>query len=231
MTDPSDAQRAVYEHRAEEYDALVRAEDCDENLPLAIRRAFDPAGKRVVEAGAGTGRLTRLLLEMGASVHATERAAPMLEVARREVSGDVRWSVADARELPVEDGSADAFVAGWVFGHFRLWMPDGWRAEVGQALAEARRVLEPGGAIVILETLGTGVDSPQFRPALEEYFGWLESEHGLTRDVIATDYAFETAEAAAVCLGGFFGDAMAAKIRDKGWARVPEYTGVWSGVS
>ncbi|MFK7991267.1 MAG: class I SAM-dependent methyltransferase [Sandaracinaceae bacterium] len=232
MTDDrSDAQRALYEDeaRARAYDRLVRAEDCDENVRRVLASRLAPRGKHLVEVGAGTGRLTRTLLDLGASVHATERAAPMLELGRKNIAGDVTWTECDARALPIEDDVAEGFVAGWVFGHFRLWMPDGWREEVGQAFAEARRVVQPGGTLVVFETLGTGVETPQHRPALEEFFSWLETEQGLTREVISTDYEFDSADAAAECLGGFFGEDMAARIRAKSWARVPEFTGVWSG--
>jgi ubiquinone/menaquinone biosynthesis C-methylase UbiE len=171
--------------------------------------------------------VTRLLVEAGASVRAYERAAPMLEVAREQLPG-IAFELADARALPAESASADVVVAGWVFGHLRLWMPDGWQAEVGACLAEAERVLVPGGRIVIIETLGTGrtVAAPPSE-ALAEYYAFLEVR-GFSRSDVSTDYAFASPDEAADVLGGFFGPDMAERIRREGWARVPEWTGIWA---
>jgi hypothetical protein len=45
--------------------------------------------------------------------------------------------------------------------------------------------------------------------------------------VIATDYQFAGVDEAAEICGWFFGEAMAATIRARGWARVPEWTGLF----
>lgn len=226
MRSPDREQAAIYETRAREYHRLVMAEDCDGNLLPALAARVPLAGRRVIEVGAGTGRVTALLARAGADVHAFDRAPAMIEVAREHVPG-VRFDVADARALPVDDGSADALVAGWVYGHLRLWMPDGWRAEIGAALDEAARVVAPGGAIVVIETLGTGAARPAPpSEALAEYYAFLEGR-GFVRSEVATDYAFASVEEAARVLGAFFGEAMAARIEAAGWRRVPEWTGIW----
>lgn len=225
---PEQDQADVYRSRARalEYHRLVMAEDCDGRLLPALRGRVPLEGARVIEVGAGTGRMTRLLIDAGADVRAFEREAAMLEVAREHVPG-ARFEVADARALPLADASADVLVAGWVFGHLRLWMPDGWRDEVGRALAEAARVLVPAGAIVIVETLGTGALAPAPpSAALAEYYAFLEGR-GFVRSEVATDYRFPSPEEAADVLGGFFGDAMRARVRREGWSRVPEWTGIW----
>jgi len=227
-------QREIYvsASHARRYDALVRAEDCDGHLVQALDAIAPIAGASWLEVGAGTGRITRQLVERGAArVIASDRAAAMLSVAGEHVGGARRVSlaVADARALPVASGWADAAVAGWVFGHFRYWMPDGWRDHVGAALDEMARALRPGGALVVVETLGTGTEvAAPPSAALAEYYAWLERERGLRRVEIATDYEFRSAADAADVMGFFFGDQMADRVRDHGWRRVPEHTGVWS---
>jgi ubiquinone/menaquinone biosynthesis C-methylase UbiE len=154
----------------------------------------------------------------------------MLEVARRRLAGagiDFEIHVADARALPLADASCDAAVAGWVFGHFRHWMPDGWRAEVDAAIVEMRRVTR-SGAIAIVETLGTGHETPRAHAALDEYFAHLERAHGLARTWIRTDYAFADVETAASICGGFFGPELAERIRRERWSRVPECTAIFA---
>lgn len=231
---PGMDQAEIYEEHADEYEALVRAEDCDGNLLPAIARVIPLRGAEVLEVGAGTGRITRLLVGAGARVVAVDRAEAMLAVARRKLdamSAKDQWRllVADARALPVGDGWANLAIAGWVFGHLRYWMPEGWRDEVGKALAEMRRALVPGGAMILIETLGTGRERAEPpSPELAEYVAWLEAEHGFSRTVIRTDYVFPSVEEAAATAGFFFGEAFGARVREKGSARIPEFTGVWS---
>jgi ubiquinone/menaquinone biosynthesis C-methylase UbiE len=227
-------QERIYAEHAAEYDALVSAEDCDGHLLPAIEAIAPLAGAKVLEVGAGTGRVTRLLVAGGARVVAVDRSPAMLDVARRhlEVLGAPgRWELRceDARTLSVDEGSADLVLAAWVFGHFRSWFAPRWQDEVGQALARMERALrKPGGALVLVETLGTGREDPAPpSPELAEYFAWLEQVQGMARAAIRTDYLFPDVETAARITGFFFGDAFGERVRREGWARVPECTGIW----
>lgn len=230
-TSTSRAQEEIYDLDAEGYDELVSAEDADGNLLPAFSSLATFAGARVVDVGAGTGRLTRVVGRDAAHVDLVDRAAAMIDRARRGLADrqNVAFHVADARRLPLPDGSYDVAMAGWVFGHFRHWMPVGWQGEVAAALAEMRRVLRPGGVLVVVETLGTGHTVPRRHEALDEYFAFLEAE-GLVRSWIRTDYAFSDLETAARVTGKFFGAAFAERVRAEGWTRVPECTGIFRGV-
>jgi ubiquinone/menaquinone biosynthesis C-methylase UbiE len=224
----------IYANHAAEYDTLVQAEDCEGNLIPAIEAIQPLSDAAVLEVGVGTGRIARAIAQRVGRLVAVDRAAPMLEVARRHLSRIERaapWELhqADARALPVDSGWADVAIAGWVFGHFREWMPERWEEEVACALDEMRRALRPGGALIIIETLGTGTEVPAAPTAkLDEYFTWLERVQGLERHAIRTDYQFADLEAAAAITGFFFGDAFAEQVRREGWSRVPECTGLWS---
>lgn len=253
MSTPDDAQARIYQHHAAEYDTLVSAEDVDQNLLPAITRAVpggDLRGLAVLEIGVGTGRVTRLLIEAGiARLVGVEPAAPMLAIARQRLLGrpnaradvgsgggptaDVTLLEADARHLPPELNDqpwADIALAGWVFGHFRKWMPEGWKAAIGEALGAMRRALKPGGTLILIETLGTGREIPAPpSEALGEYYHWLETEHGLRRTAIRTDYQFTDVASAERVTGFFFGEAFGARVRAQGWTRVPECTGIWAG--
>jgi uncharacterized protein len=227
----ADTYELVYEQRAKEYDALVSAEDCDGNLISTLAQLAPLRGSRVLEVGVGTGRITRQLVAAGATVTGFDRARPMLEIARRRLAEQAPsgWSLAcaDARDLPVEAASFDVAIAGWVFGHFRHWMPDSWRDTIGLAFSEMRRGLVPGGPLIVIETLGTGSSTPGApNEALAEYYAWLEAQ-GFTRSDIRTDYDFPDVETAAEVTGFFFGADFADRVRREGWSRIPECTGIW----
>jgi SAM-dependent methyltransferase len=95
---------------------------------------------RVLEVAAGTGRVTRRLAERGHEVVATDLHAAMLDEARRHTAGNVSFQAADAQELPFPDASFDAVAC--AFG--LMFVPDKPRA-----MSEMRRVLRPGGTIVL----------------------------------------------------------------------------------
>ncbi len=141
-----------------------------------------------------------------------------------------QWHLAqgDNRALPVPTGWAEVVTAGWAIGHLRAWYSEEWQLQIGRILREMHRVVAPGGALIIIETLTTGSLTPAPpTPGLAEYYAWLEDTWGFRREVIRTDYQFESVGAAAAQAEFFFGPELAEKIRAHGWARLPEWTGVW----
>jgi SAM-dependent methyltransferase len=108
-------------------------------------RAASHEPRHVLELAAGTGALTRVLVErLDADVVATDLNEGMVVVGGRNVPG-ATWRRADAMDLPFDDGSFDLVVC--QFGV--MFFPDK-RA----AFAEVRRVLEPGGRF-LFSTWGT----------------------------------------------------------------------------
>jgi ubiquinone/menaquinone biosynthesis C-methylase UbiE len=92
----------------------------------------------VLELGAGTGKLTRVIAKLGHDVQATDPDPAMLEILEREVPG-VRTAEAGAEEIPLGDASVDAVIAGQAFHWFDL----------DRALPEIARVLRPGGHVCL----------------------------------------------------------------------------------
>lgn len=216
----------IYAHHAEEYDAMVRAEDCDGNLAREIAQWLERVGRRVLEVGVGTGRITAMLCAQGANVVGCEPAPAMLEIARRRLPG-VELIESDCLGLPEQKECFDLAIAGWVFGHLRSWRAADWRESIAENLAKMNDALVPGGALIVIETLGTGESTPRPRPELAEYYAWLEKDCGFERRTLRTDYLFTDTESAARATEFFFGADFAARVRKENWSRIPECTGLW----
>jgi SAM-dependent methyltransferase len=113
-----------------------------------------PASSTVLELGAGTGKLTRLLAARFRRVIAVEPDADMRRLlAAGSPEPDVRAGAAEA--IPLADGEADAVFAAEAFHWF-----DGERA-----LAEMARVLRPGGPLVLMWNVPGGPTEPAIDPA------------------------------------------------------------------
>jgi ubiquinone/menaquinone biosynthesis C-methylase UbiE len=93
----------------------------------------------VLELGAGTGKLTRQLVELGHDVHATDPDPAMLALLERNLP-EVRVSQAAAEEIPAGDRSYDVVVSAQAFHWFDL----------GRALPEIARVLKPRGRLALV---------------------------------------------------------------------------------
>jgi ubiquinone/menaquinone biosynthesis C-methylase UbiE len=222
----------IYAQYGEDYDALVTREDYEGNILRALADIQPLDNADVVELGAGSGRLTRLLAPVVRSIRAYDASEHMLSVADKTLrqTGATNWTlgVSDNRGLPVEDASADISLAGWTFGHSVAWYPARWRAEIGRMIDEMQRVLRPGGTAIILETMTTGSETP--RPPTEwlaAYYAWLEKERGYSSTTIRTDYQFESLDEAERLTRFFFGDELADTVVREKWVVLPECTGIW----
>jgi SAM-dependent methyltransferase len=143
LTQPADPARANdYDRFAGAYSA-----EAENNLvtayyarPAMLDLAGDVAGRRILDAGCGSGPLSAALRDRGAVVTGLDASAGMLALARKRLGDDVALRVADLRDpLPFDDGEFDDVVASLVLHYLEDWEP---------TLAEIRRVLRPGGRLI-----------------------------------------------------------------------------------
>jgi len=117
-----------------------------DQLPLGADAA-------VLDLGAGTGKLTRVLARRYDDVTAVEPLANMRAMLERSVPG-VTALPGSAERIPLDDGSVDGVFAAQAFHWF----------DKAVALPEIARVLRPGGVFAIVWNEGND-DLPDPRPA------------------------------------------------------------------
>lgn len=101
-----------------------------------------PPGQATLDVGCGEGRVTRDLVARGHTVTSVD-AAPTMLAAAREADPDGTYLLADAADLPFDDGSFDVVVGYNTF----MDVPD-----LPGSLREAARVLAPGGRLCVAIT-------------------------------------------------------------------------------
>lgn len=121
-----------------------------ESIPEVIarrRRSYEllalGEGDAVADVGCGLGTAARELAETGARVYGFDASEEMIAEARRRApDAAVEFVVAEAASLPLEKGALHGYRAERVYQHL---------SDPKSGLEEARRVLGPGGRIVLVD--------------------------------------------------------------------------------
>jgi SAM-dependent methyltransferase len=114
-----------------------------------IRSELPLSGRTVIDVGCGAGTLTRLLAKEGARVIGVDPSADAIDRATARAGPRERYVVGSAEALPVSDRHADAVT----FLNSLHHVPS---EALGQALADARRVLRAEGVLYVQEPLAEG---------------------------------------------------------------------------
>lgn len=139
----------------------------------AVDWALEPINAEystIIDVGAGTGKLTRVLVGTGADVLAVEPDAEMAEELQSQVPG-IEVYLGRGEAIPLADASADAIT----YGQAWHWV------EGERGTAEAARVLRPGGVLALL--WNTGDDASPLVARMLEIMGPPPSDRYLSAGV------------------------------------------------
>jgi SAM-dependent methyltransferase len=157
--DPPHGGSIVFDRAAGYYDqSRGLPPGVDELVAERIEAVLPRPDAHVVELGVGTGRIALPLQRRGRRVVGVDLSSPMLERYRAKAAAlglpPPALLRADTTRLPLRDGCADAVLEVHV-----LHLVPAWRV----ALAEVRRVLAPGGVVLIGHGGGGHGDGPRER--------------------------------------------------------------------
>jgi SAM-dependent methyltransferase len=199
-TDVSLAWELLYRLEPDLYERLASAE----HLHPGVLGWLPQTADRIVEVGAGTGRLTLALVDRARQLVAIEPAAPLREILKRKLAEADYGSCARVihgffDDLPLPDSFGDLVVTCSAFTPAR-----GHGGEAG--LAELERVCRPGGCVAIVWP--NGVD-------------WLAArgyQYVSFAGPMTVDFA---SHPEAVELAGIFYPGAADEVRRRGLRQVP----------
>ncbi|WP_042662029.1 class I SAM-dependent methyltransferase [Haloferax sp. ATB1] len=141
--------QAYWDDRAETYDDdshhALHSEEQRAAWLSVLRSWTGESTQRILDVGCGTGVISLLLAELGHEVTGVDYSAGMLEQARekrRERDRSIEFRMGDAESLNASDDAYDSVTA----RHLIWTLPT-----PPQAIREWRRVVRPGGRIVLIE--------------------------------------------------------------------------------
>ena len=179
----SQAHKDYFNRLAEEWHARMPDEP---GLRDLLVRFGVTAGERILDVGAGTGRMSRHLIDLAGEdgcVVAEDIAVRMLLDGKGRMGRPPLWVCDDVTDLAFQDGVFDRIVCFSAFPHF---------IDPARALQELNRVLVAGGRLLILHTRSSrdlnafhatldGVVSDDVLPDGETLSRWIE-DAGLLRE-------------------------------------------------
>jgi ArsR family transcriptional regulator len=138
------------------------------SLAEALLRLIPPMV--IADLGAGEGAFSLLLAQRATQVIAVDTSAKMIEVAREQALGNgvknIEFRLGDMEEVPIKTATVDLVFFSQSLHH---------ALHPGRALAEANRILRPGGRVVILDLVKHRFEEARELYA-DEWLGFSESD-------------------------------------------------------
>jgi SAM-dependent methyltransferase len=139
-----------------------------------LRKALEGApGRRLADIGGGTGNYSRALRGEGWDPVVVDREPAMLAQAAAKGLDTV---AGDAQQLPLDDESVDGAMLVSMLHHVE---------EPARALAEARRILRPGGRLAVMVFTREDLSGLWFGDYFPSLRGWIATGHLALADLLA----------------------------------------------
>lgn len=145
--------------------------------PFVLDLLGDLHGKQIADIGCGEGRFSRLLTAKGARITGVEPAENLFQAAIEKSTGET-YLQEGATQLSITDQSQDIVI-------FYLSMIDFDPFE--PAIAEAHRILKPGGQCIVINTssMDTASDSMWLRDENNKKIAWLVEKYAKPHHITA----------------------------------------------
>src|SRR3954470_9305632 len=170
-SDPSVSLLRDYSRQAQTYDE-TRSASPSVLAPLREALAGAP-GRRLADIGGGTGNYSRALRDEGWDPVVVDRQPEMLAPA----TGKGRETIeADARSLPLADASVDAAMLVSMLHHVE---------DPAAALAEAQRILRPGGRLAVMVFTREDVAANWLSDDFPSSRAWMFESHPTLEELLA----------------------------------------------
>ena len=170
--------------------------------------------KTILDAGCGTGKFLNILETNGKEYFGIDLSKDQLEKAKikskKENSVFIESNLSD---IKLEDNKFDLIVSSWVLGTITDIN------ERSKCLSELKRVLKPGGTIILIENdLNSEFEVLRNRHLDNrtiDYNNWILNNDFLVDKRIDTCFMFNTKEDAIKCFDVIYGNEVSSKIKDK----------------
>ena len=175
--------RQFFNAIAENWDELNREVLGSFDLPAAVCAAVPPACKTAVDLGCGTGAVLARMLPLAQSVVGVDGSARMLEICRRRFTPQdlsqerVSLRIGELNHLPLRDREADFACVNLGLHHL---------SDPQEGLREARRILRPGGTLLVADFLRHSNETMRSRYG-DRWLGF--DEQSLTDSLNAAGFA------------------------------------------
>ncbi len=189
------------------YRQLGEMVDPGRKVLAGLERIVPLSGKRIADVGTGIGHYPMLLARRTARTYGIESDPALLGEARLRASAahqpNIRMVEGEPTALPLRDGAVDIVLHGLIEAE-DAWLP---------AIAEALRVIRPGGRLVVIGYYGRDDVAPLMEPevvaeasrATQRRSGWW-LRHGFKIKVVHARLDLRDDEAAHAILPRLYGD-------------------------
>jgi hypothetical protein len=218
---------SIYKSKADLYDSLIHHEDYENNLSSFLNSHIKFSGKTVCEFGVGTGRVTEYYINKVNNATLCDSSQHMLDTAKIKLNTNnhkIIYKILDNKMISSLQNSFDITIEGWSFGHLISENDDTCDYWSNKLINDCKSISK---TIIIIETLGTNVDTPKAPSRLLDHFYQTLKDNKFQEHIITTDYRFDNSTDAAEVLGAFFGEEMKNRITKENKNIIKEFTGIW----